>query len=89
MLFMVIEQFNNADPLPVRERFEQRGRMLPDDVAYINSWIDPARGRCFQLMEAPDATALAPWIAAWSDLVEFDVVPVMTSASYWGGVRVD
>lgn len=83
MLFIVIEQFRNGDPRPVRERFDQRGRMLPEGVAYVNSWIDPRRARCFQLMEAPSESSLEPWIAAWTDLVEFEVVPVVTSADYW------
>jgi hypothetical protein len=83
MLFMVIERFRNADPQPVHERFTRRGRMLPEDVRYYASWIDPERARCFQLMEADQATALEPWISAWSDIVDFDVAPVLTSKDYW------
>jgi len=83
MLFMVIEQFRGANPLPVYERFRQRGRMTPDGVTYHASWIDPARARCFQIMEAADARELAPWIQRWTDLVEFEVVPVVSSADYW------
>ncbi len=83
MLFMVIEHFRNNDPQPVRERFTHSGRMMPEGVHYHASWIDAERARCFQLMEADAAAALAPWIAAWSDIVEFDVVPVVTSAEFW------
>jgi hypothetical protein len=83
MLFMVIEQFRNRDPLPVRTRFEERGRMLPDGVTYHASWIDAASARCFQVMEANDAAALQPWIDAWADIVDFEVVPVAASADYW------
>jgi hypothetical protein len=83
MLFMVIEQFVDGDPLPVRTRFQQRGRMLPDGVTYHASWIDAKRARCFQVMEAADANALQPWLAAWSDIVEFDVIPVLASSEYW------
>jgi uncharacterized protein DUF3303 len=83
MRFMVIEQFRESDPLPVRARFQERGRMLPDGVTYIASWIDPARARCFQVMDANDAIALQPWIDAWADIVDFEVVPVLASTEYW------
>jgi hypothetical protein len=86
MLFMVIEQFRNDDPLPVRARFRERGRMLPDGVIYHASWIDAARARCFQVMEAEDAAALQPWIDAWADIVDFDVVPVLASPDYWASL---
>ena len=83
MLFMVIERFKNNDPRPVGERFRQQGRTLPEGVVYQTSWIDPANARCYQVLEAPDREALEPWIGYWADLVEFEVVPVVTSADYW------
>jgi len=83
MLFMVIEHFKDRDPHPVGARFRERGRMLPEGVSYLASWIDPEHVRCFQLMEAPDAAALTPWIERWADLADFEVVPVQTSADYW------
>ncbi len=81
MLFMVIETFKDTDA--IGERFRRLGRMLPEGVSYHASWIDGPRSRCFQLMEAPDAQALAPWISRWNDLMEFEVVPVLTSAEFW------
>ena len=83
MLFMVIEQFKNGDAAPVGERFKRTGRMLPEGVHYQASWVDRARGRCFQVMEAPDAEALRPWIGHWEDLVDFEVIPVVTSSEFW------
>jgi hypothetical protein len=83
MLFMVIEHFRDGDPQPVRERFTRSGRLLPEGVTYHASWIDVERARCFQLMDADAAAALEPWIAAWSDIVDFDIVPVVTSAEFW------
>jgi hypothetical protein len=83
MLFMIIEHFRNGDPRPVRDRFLRDGRMLPDGVVYQASWIDPHNARCYQLLEAPDASAIEAWIARWSDLVEFEVIPVVTSQEYW------
>ncbi len=83
MLFMVIEQFKNGNAQAVRARFQQKGRMLPEDVEYISSWIDPERARCFQIMQAPDADSLNPWLANWSDLVDFEIAPVLQSQDYW------
>jgi Protein of unknown function (DUF3303) len=80
MLFMVLERFRRG-PKPVYERLAARGRMLPDGLEYVDSWIDakdPAR--CFQLMQTDDPALFEPWIAAWDDLAEFEVVPVLSSA---------
>ena len=86
MLFMVIEQFRGGDPRPVQERFRNRGRMLPEGVTYHASWIDPAGARCFQVMEAKDVATLDEWIGRWSDLVDFEIVPVVTSQEYWAKI---
>jgi len=86
MLFMVIEQFRAADPTPVRERFMRSGRMLPNDVTYHASWIDPARARCFQVMEAADAAQLDEWTRRWDDLIAFEIVPVVGSQDYWASL---
>jgi hypothetical protein len=83
MLLMVIEHFRDGDGQAVRERFLRDGRMLPAGVSYHASWIDAARGRCFQLMEAPDAQSLEPWTARWNDLVAFEIVPVVSASEYW------
>jgi hypothetical protein len=79
MLFMVIESFKSGDARPVGERFRRRGRMMPQGL----TWVDVAGKRCFQIMEAADEAALREWIANWSDLVDFEVVPVMTSVQFW------
>ena len=86
MLFMVIEHFKNGDAEPIGDRFRERGRMLPENVTYHASWIDAQNARCFQLMEAPHRESLEPWIAAWADLVDFEVVPVQSSAEFWATV---
>jgi hypothetical protein len=83
MLFMVIEQFRDNDPNPVRERFLQKGRMLPEGVVYHASWIDPQNARCYQLMEAPDLDKVRQWTQAWDDIVDFEIVPVLTSQEFW------
>ena len=84
---MVIEYFKNGDPKPVGDRFRRSGRMMPGGVNYHASWIDSQNSRCFQIMEAPDQESLNPWIAAWDDLVDFEVVPVQTSAEFWPTVE--
>lgn len=79
MLFMVVEHFRNGDAKAVYQRFRERGRMLPAGVKYIESWTDTGFARCFQLMECEDPAALQEWISCWEDLVEFEIVPVVSS----------
>lgn len=76
---MVIELFKNRDPVPVYRRFRDRGRLSPEGVRYVSSWVDEELERCFQLMEADTRQLLDEWIANWSDLVEFEVYPVISS----------
>ena len=79
MRYMVVERFTQG-ARPVYERAADRGRMLPPGLVYVDSWIDESLGRCFQLMETNDPALLDAWIARWSDLAEFEVVPVIGSA---------
>jgi Protein of unknown function (DUF3303) len=83
MLFMVIENFKNGDFRAVGKRFEARGRMLPEGVTYYASWVDSRGARCFQVMEAQDAKSLRAWVSRWDDLVDFEIVPVESSADFW------
>ena len=80
MLFMIIENFKNGDAAPVYERFRERGRMMPEGLRYVNSWTTATLDRCFQVMECEDRALLQLWLDQWQDLVDFEVVPVMTSA---------
>jgi hypothetical protein len=78
-LYMVVEHFKNNDALPVYRRFRERGRMAPDGLTYVSSWVDDQYQRCYQLMETHDRRLLDQWMARWSDLLEFEVYPVMPS----------
>lgn len=80
MLFMVVEHFKNCDPAPVYKRYAEQGRLMPDGLRYVNSWIEVGMDRCFQVMETDDPALLQEWIRNWNDLVDFEVVPVVTSA---------
>jgi len=79
MLYMVIEHFKNQDPVPVYRRFRDRGRMVPEGLVYLSSWVDQKLQRCYQLMETHDRALLDEWMASWSDLVDFELHPVVTS----------
>ena len=80
MLFMVIERFRNRDARAVYSRFRDKGRMAPEGLVYVGSWIEANFDRCFQLMECDDASLLQEWILSWSDLADFEIVPVVPSA---------
>jgi hypothetical protein len=78
-LYMVVEHFKNRDAIPVYRRFREHGRMAPEGLVYLSSWVDQELARCYQLMETDDRTLLDQWIANWSDIVNFEVHPVLTS----------
>jgi hypothetical protein len=80
MLYMVIEHFRHGDSLPVYRRFRERGRLMPEGIEYRGSWVTVDLHRCFQVMECDDRRLLDEWMANWSDITDFEVIPVMTSA---------
>ena len=79
MLYMIVEHFKNRDALPVYRRFQSSGRMAPEGLQYVSSWVDASLERCFQLMETDDRSLIDEWITNWSDLVEFEIYPVISS----------
>jgi hypothetical protein len=89
MLFMVIERFKGGDAKPIGERFRQSGRMLPEGVTYQASWVDAASGRCFQVMEAARREFLNDWVRRWEDLIDFEIIPVLTSNDFWAQAQRD
>lgn len=80
MLFMIIERFHNGDAAPVYARFRERGRLAPEGLEYVASWVTRDFATCYQVMQCDDEALLAEWMSHWRDLVDFEVVPVMTSA---------
>ena len=80
MLYMIIERFRNGDAGPVYRRFRERGRLAPDGLRYVSSWVTSDLRRCYQVMECDDRALLDEWLANWKDLVDFEVETVMTSA---------
>jgi hypothetical protein len=80
MLFMVIERFRDNDMVPVYRRVRDAGRSLPEGLEYVDSWVEPNFGRCFQLMRCSDARLLQQWVLEWRGLgVTFEIVPVVPS----------
>ena len=78
MLYFVIETFRNQDGRAVYRRFRDKGRMVSDGLIFHDSWIAADLSRCFQVMECDDISLLQQWVGQWSDLVEFEIVPVQT-----------
>jgi hypothetical protein len=79
VLFMVLEHFRHPDAAPVYERFRKLGRLAPEGLRYVNSWVTSDLTGCYQVMECDDRALLDQWIAAWRDIVDFEVFPVITS----------
>ena len=87
MLYMIVENFRNGDPRPVYARFRERGRLAPEGLTYVSSWVTDDYTRCYQVMETEDAALLEEWMANWHDIVEFDVYPVVTSAQAAAAIK--
>lgn len=80
MLYLVVEHFRGGDARSVYRRFRERGRMAPAGLEYVASWVTEDFRRCFQVMDCGDPRLLEEWIAHWDDLIDFEVIPVVTSA---------
>jgi hypothetical protein len=79
-LYMIIEWFKGGDAAPVYRRFREHGRLASDGLSYVGSWVESNLQCCYQLMETENPALLDEWIARWSDIVDFEVHPVITSA---------
>ena len=78
-LYLVVEHFKNKDAVAVYRRFRDKGRMAPEGLTYVSSWVDDQLERCYQVMETEDRRLLEEWMANWRDLVDFEVHAVITS----------
>lgn len=79
MLFMVIERFKDGKTKEIYRRFQEKGRMMPEGLKYIDSWVEVNCDRCFQLMECDDLGLFQEWILQWQDLATFEIIPVVPS----------
>ena len=77
---MIIEKFHADKVKQLYKRFDEKGRMMPEGVKYVNSWINEDITVCYQVMEATSISHLHEWIANWNDLVDFEIIPVISSA---------
>jgi hypothetical protein len=80
MLYMIVEHFRDGDPHPVYRRFREQGRLAPDGLRYVSSWVTSDLRHCYQVMECNDRSLLDQWMAQWQDIVQFECIPVITSA---------
>jgi hypothetical protein len=87
MLFMVIEHFDQARVKEIYARFHENGRMIPDGLTYVDSWISADFARCFQVMQCDDVTLLQEWVLAWGDLARFEIVPLASSKDTAAAVK--
>jgi hypothetical protein len=81
---MVIERFRSGNAIPVYRRFRECGRLAPEGLHHVSSWVDENFTMCYQVMETSDRALLDEWIGHWSDIIDFNVVPVVTSQAAAG-----
>ena len=87
LLYMIIETFKTPGAIEVYRRARDQGRLLPEGLEYVSSWIDFSFTRCFQLMKTDDENLLEQWISRWKDLVQFEIVPVQTSTEAMQAIK--
>ena len=87
MRFMIVEHYKGGDARPVYRRFRDAGRLAPDGLTYVASWVTDDLAHCYQVMECDDRALLDAWIARWQDIVDFEVLPVLTSAEALDRIR--
>jgi len=80
MLYMVIERFKPGAAPDIYRRFEENGRMMPDGLEYVSSWISQDLNTCWQVMQTDDLSLFDQWTSNWNDLMDFEIIPVRTSA---------
>jgi uncharacterized protein DUF3303 len=80
MLYMVVERYKDGAATEIYRRAQQKGRMIPDGLEYVSSWVNVDFTTCYQLMRTENALLFLPWTHAWNDLVDFEIMPVRTSA---------
>ena len=80
MFYTIIERFRNGDAVAVYRRFRERGRQAPEGLTYVSSWVTTDLTTCYQVMECDNPALLDEWTARWDDLIDFEIVPVITSA---------
>ena len=80
MTYMIIETFKSGKVREIYQRLEEKGRMQPKGLTYINSWIDENMQKCYQVMETDSVENIHQWISNWDDLMEIEIVPVISSA---------
>jgi hypothetical protein len=80
MLYMIVERFRDGNAVPVYRRFRDQGRLAPEGLRYVASWVTDDFRRCFQIMECDNPDLLARWTSRWQDLIDFEIIPVVTSA---------
>jgi Protein of unknown function (DUF3303) len=80
MLFIIIEHYKNRDAKAVYKRFQEKGRMMPEGMKYLGSWVEPNFDRCFQVIESSEESLIQKWTRNWKDLIEFEILPVLSSA---------
>ena len=86
MLYMVVERFKEGAAPEVYRRFREKGRMMPEGLEYVSSWVDLGFKTCYQLMRTEDVSLFPAWTNAWKDLMEFEIVPVRTSSEAAQGI---
>jgi len=74
--YMVVERFKPGLMEKNYEVYNSQGRMFPEGLYYLNSWVNAGNNVCFQLMESNDPSLFEEWFEKWEEFVEFELYPI-------------
>jgi hypothetical protein len=77
MLFMGTVTWSPEQRDAVVKRRKEKGPMDPEGFKVINKWVDVTGGKMFYLFEANNPNDILAWVYPWSDIMTFEVTPVM------------
>jgi hypothetical protein len=77
VIYLTIYRWSPENRKAVVARFMETGGQPPAGVKLLSRWTDVAGGRGFTLTESDDPVASAKYAYAWSDLITFEMIPVI------------
>lgn len=78
MIFMVAYTIRPEHRDAALARFKETGGLPPPGIKMLARWHSAAGGQGWTISETDDVGAAYAWTLRWSDLLSFEITPVLT-----------